>query len=153
MEIPNCENYDLILLTHMEEIKEISRERICEDNLELALEVFCKICDNLVQMPTSCKKCQNIFCKKCIDQWEAKNFSCPIKHDNKYEIFQPQEISKTAKNIISKIKAYVFQMKIAQPASKKTTKGAFYSFPVRRYSQVHIINKILHYSAITYIIP
>ena len=39
--------------------------------------IKCSICSHLMIEPVICLSCQNSFCKKCIQDWKAKNGSCP----------------------------------------------------------------------------
>ena len=38
----------------------------------------CLLCFSEIQRSTTCKECQNIFCKDCITQWTKCNNTCPI---------------------------------------------------------------------------
>jgi hypothetical protein len=44
-------------------------------NDELAENFECNICKLIVFEPVSCKECDKLFCKACIDQW---NKPCPL---------------------------------------------------------------------------
>ena len=43
---------------------------------KLKLSVTCPLCENILVEPMMCK-CQNIYCKACIDNWSIKNKKCP----------------------------------------------------------------------------
>ena len=58
----------------------IPLDRISSDLDKKILEnKICSICLNLVWNPIDCSKCQNIFCKYCINSLLAKRkYSCPL---------------------------------------------------------------------------
>jgi hypothetical protein len=103
MESLSYKSYDLIPLSNIEEVTEIIEDNVFENNLDIAKEVICAICQNLVNFPTSCSVCQNLFCKKCIDQWMKNNFKCPMRC-NQTSSLKLQDIPKTTRNLINKIK-------------------------------------------------
>lgn len=82
---------------------------VVKEFMDLAEELRCPICLNLVLKPKECKSCSTVFCGKCIDEW-CKNKSstllirpssaCPMKCV-KYE---ESPINKKFQNIINKIK-------------------------------------------------
>ena len=39
--------------------------------------VECPLCLNVLFNPHMCMKCQNVYCKKCIDDWSKKSEKCP----------------------------------------------------------------------------
>lgn len=41
--------------------------------------VNCLICMDIIIDPIMCMKCQNVYCKKCIENWDRVNKICPIK--------------------------------------------------------------------------
>ena len=61
--------------------------------------ITCSICSSIIQNPVQCNKCQNFFCKKCLDNWLIKGTLCPFKcQENEYIP------SRVCKNLISQIK-------------------------------------------------
>lgn len=42
----------------------------------------CSICTGLVIDPKQCDKCENAFCRECVDSWVKKSSSCPFKCEN-----------------------------------------------------------------------
>lgn len=66
-----------------------------EDFLEITK---CKICFNVALKPTTCKKCENVFCKDCIENWHKKSNTCPFRCNN----FEIGEESRVIKSILSK---------------------------------------------------
>ena len=41
--------------------------------------MICTICDGVVYQPLQCVKCENLFCRNCIEEWRKKSNSCPYK--------------------------------------------------------------------------
>ena len=39
--------------------------------------ILCCICKSILINPMMCIKCQNSYCKKCIDKWKEENKKCP----------------------------------------------------------------------------
>jgi len=96
-------SFEIIPLSNFNEVMDIIEDFVFDDNKDLAKEVICTICQNIVYDPCSCNTCQNIFCKKCIDQWIKNSHRCPMRC-NQSGFFRSQEIPKITKNIINKIK-------------------------------------------------
>ena len=44
--------------------------------------ITCPICEKLMIEQVVCLKCQNIYCKKCIEQWKTKGGCCPNHCNN-----------------------------------------------------------------------
>lgn len=42
-------------------------------------EISCSICIGVVIDPLTCSKCENNFCKVCINQWQKSNNKCPFR--------------------------------------------------------------------------
>ena len=81
--------------------KYINKDTIIENELYKLFEfsVTCPLCKNIYIKPMICMKCQNIFCKRCIDEWSKNNEKCA----NNCEF--PQYINSIDKNeILSKLK-------------------------------------------------
>ena len=59
--------------------KYININNIIENNIFKFFKdsVTCPLCHNILINPIMCIKCQETFCKKCIDDWEKKNLKCP----------------------------------------------------------------------------
>lgn len=62
-------------------------------------DVICPICTNILIEPQMCMSCQNVYCKKCIDDWSKKNDKCPNRCEN-----TNYQRSLEKKNILSKLK-------------------------------------------------
>ena len=45
-------------------------------------QIICQICQCIMIEPVSCSKCQNYYCKKCIDSWLKKSGNCPNRCEN-----------------------------------------------------------------------
>ena len=39
--------------------------------------IICPICLKILINPLMCMKCQKVYCKKCIEQWERRDNKCP----------------------------------------------------------------------------
>jgi hypothetical protein len=78
----------------------IKEENIVKNETYEALKdlIICPICECLMIEPMLCTKCQNTYCKKCIDSWKKKGGSCPNRCNSEIQ----KVIQK--KNLISKIK-------------------------------------------------
>jgi hypothetical protein len=83
---------------------------VTKEYMDLAEELKCPICLNLVLKPKECKSCSTVFCGNCIDEWCKKKsnnlFSsrsspaCPMK----CAVYVESPINKRFLNIINKIK-------------------------------------------------
>ena len=64
--------------------KYINEETVVENEIYLAFknEVTCPICAKLIINPLMCMNCQNVYCKKCIDDWSKKDKRCPNRCEN-----------------------------------------------------------------------
>ena len=53
----------------------INTNTIIEDEIYTTFKdsVICPICKSILVEPQLCLKCQNNFCKKCIDKWSENN--------------------------------------------------------------------------------
>jgi len=94
------EKLGLKLLSKIESIQNISEDLIISEFLDLTKEFICIICSFIVTDPTTCKICENMFCKKCINEWLKNNTKCPIRCIK----FEHKEITKQTKNVMNKIK-------------------------------------------------
>lgn len=43
---------------------------------------ICGICKGILYEPYQCQKCENGFCKKCLETWEKQSKTCPYKCEN-----------------------------------------------------------------------
>ena len=57
----------------------INENTIVKDELYNAFKesVSCPLCLSILINPVMCMKCQNVFCKKCINDWSKKDNKCP----------------------------------------------------------------------------
>ena len=61
--------------------------------------ITCPLCSNILINPLMCMKCQNVFCKRCIDNRPNKDEKCPKNCEN------PNYQKSIVKNeILSKLK-------------------------------------------------
>ena len=62
----------------------INNNKIVKDAVYNAFKgaITCPLCSNVLIDPIMCTKCQNVYCKKCIDEWEKKNNTCPNRCEN-----------------------------------------------------------------------
>ena len=62
----------------------INEENVIKDEIFKAFEnsVTCSICSDIFIEPTMCMGCQNVFCKKCIENWSKKSDKCPNRCNN-----------------------------------------------------------------------
>ena len=42
-------------------------------------DITCSICQRIINEPFFYNKCQNNFCKKCINKWNYNNIKCPFR--------------------------------------------------------------------------
>ena len=64
--------------------KLINEETVVKSEIYLAFkeEVSCPICSKIIINPVMCMNCQNVYCKKCIDEWSKKDNKCPNRCEN-----------------------------------------------------------------------
>lgn len=57
----------------------VNMKTIVEDDIFNLFKdsVLCSICKSILINPMMCIKCQNSYCKKCIDKWNEENKKCP----------------------------------------------------------------------------
>ena len=63
--------------------KYINNKAVVKDDIYNLFKdsITCPLCKNILIEPLMCVKCQNSFCKTCIDNYMKKNQSCPNKCD------------------------------------------------------------------------
>lgn len=99
MENLSLEDKGVVLLKDIVELDGLPEDLICEESRNLLSEFTCVICTNIVVNPEVCKTCQNLFCKKCINEAIKVNRKCPYK----CSYYTPVEIPKSTKNILNKL--------------------------------------------------
>ena len=79
----------------------INKETLVKNEISQLFEtsVICFLCKNILIKPFMCMKCQNNYCKKCIDNWREKNENCPNGCDS-----PSYKDSLAKKDILSKLK-------------------------------------------------
>ena len=57
----------------------INLETIVENEVYKVFKtlVICPLCKNILIEPMMCMKCQQVYCKKCIDNYSQKDEKCP----------------------------------------------------------------------------
>ena len=62
----------------------INNDTLIEDEIVKLFKssVICTLCKSILVNPIMCMKCQNVYCKKCIDNWNEQNKNCPNKCDS-----------------------------------------------------------------------
>ena len=62
----------------------ISEENVVKNEIYNAFkeEIICPLCLNILIEPQMCMNCQNVYCKKCADEWSKKNEKCPNRCEN-----------------------------------------------------------------------
>jgi hypothetical protein len=79
----------------------INEDTIIEDEIYNIFKdtVTCPLCLGILLNPVICMKCQNVFCKKCADDWSKKDSKCPNR------CVEPNyQISVGKNDILSKLK-------------------------------------------------
>lgn len=75
----------------------INLDLIIPKHKDMSTEVICSICLAMIYDPIMCSKCENIFCRSCINALLKKSFKCPNKC-----IFEEKEIGRVLKNLLNK---------------------------------------------------
>ena len=75
-------------------------DTIVKDEIHNAFKdsISCPLCLSILINPVMCIKCQNVYCKKCADDWSKKSEKCPNRCDN-----PDYQKSILTKNILSKL--------------------------------------------------
>ena len=62
----------------------INEETVVKNEIYSAFkdDVTCPICSKLLINPMMCMRCQNVYCKKCIEAWNKKDNKCPNRCEN-----------------------------------------------------------------------
>ena len=62
----------------------INKETIVKNEIYKAFkdDINCPICLDILTEPQMCMNCQNVYCKKCIEEWSKRNNKCPNRCDN-----------------------------------------------------------------------
>ena len=117
----------------MENFEEISLSpRLIKDNFSSENIFHCKICENLIINITQCGKCENLFCKKCINLKLQENDFCSMCK----ETFEYGNVPKITNNIINGFKLNcplncgnenLFYSNIFQHLKECINKGKIYS--------------------------
>ena len=57
----------------------INKETIVKNEIYKVFkeDINCPICLDILTEPQMCMNCQNVYCKKCIDNWLQKSSTCP----------------------------------------------------------------------------
>ena len=79
----------------------INDDTIVEDDFYNSFKdsVACPLCLCILIDPVMCMNCQNVYCKKCVDDWAKKDKKCPNRCEN------PNYQKSLVKNdILSKLK-------------------------------------------------
>ena len=64
--------------------KYINDDTIVKNEIYLVFQELlnCPICSNILINPYMCMNCQNVYCRKCIEEWSKRNNKCPNRCDN-----------------------------------------------------------------------
>jgi hypothetical protein len=49
------------------------------NSVDIIDHCICKICLDIIWIPTSINNCGHIFCKSCIEQYRKNSFECPLR--------------------------------------------------------------------------
>ena len=62
----------------------INEETIVKNEIYDAFkdDINCPICRDILIEPQMCMNCQNVYCRKCIEEWSKRNNKCPNRCDN-----------------------------------------------------------------------
>jgi len=77
---------------------------ICKEHHEIAKNISCQICKEIPLNPITCKNCETIYCKECLNNNINKIKKCNIN----CERFEKKELSILLKKLLSKIKLRCF---------------------------------------------
>jgi hypothetical protein len=91
-------NNHFLLETEDKDIDEIVLcPKLLKENFSSQENFYCKICLNIVVNVTQCNNCENLFCRKCIDNLINSDENCPSCK----QIFTEGVIPKITKNILN----------------------------------------------------
>lgn len=77
-----------------------TKEILNSEKIEFLIDlVKCNICLLITIIPTSCRKCEAVFCKECIENWKKKDSKFPLCRKQNIEL---NEDCFLVKNIINK---------------------------------------------------
>jgi hypothetical protein len=62
----------------------INEETIVKNEIYDAFkdDIICPKCSKIIIEPQMCNNCQNVYCRKCIEEWSKNNNKCPNRCDN-----------------------------------------------------------------------
>jgi hypothetical protein len=69
----------------MEELHDyINENNLIKDEAykRLGCSIKCPICIDIIIEPMQCEKCNNLFCKKCLESWSRVDKRCPNRCKN-----------------------------------------------------------------------
>lgn len=81
----------------------ISTDLIIENQKNMSRETVCSICLEMVYDPVMCGKCENLFCRNCINIQLKKSCKCPNKC-----LFEERPINRVLKNLLNKFELYCY---------------------------------------------
>ena len=93
---------DEILIDDEFKIINIGSELVIQEYQDMAEDMICIICQNIVRNPILCNECNGLFCHPCINKWNSNYPSCPACRKK----FKEKNLPKNFINIINKIKLF-----------------------------------------------
>ena len=80
-----------------DELKKLSIDSAKPEFRKVIQQFICPICTNVLEDFTSCGSCEGLLCRSCLNQWLARETSCPLC---KVE-FEEFKVSRMIRNVLN----------------------------------------------------
>ena len=80
-----------------DELKKLTIENAKTEFKKVLQQFVCPICTNVLEDFTSCSDCEGLICRSCLNQWLARDSTCPLCKTE----FEEMKVSRQVKNVIN----------------------------------------------------